>query len=50
MSVSHTGSKELKKELNKLSVIVPAHNEAENLSPCVLGIEKFSKKIKSTVK
>ena len=41
MSVSHTGSKELKKELNKLSVIVPAHNEAENLRTCVLGIEKI---------
>ena len=41
MSVSCTCSKELKKELNKLSVIVPAHNEAENLRPCVLGIEKI---------
>ena len=41
MSVSRTGPKELKKKLNKLSVIVPAHNEAENLRPCVLGIDKI---------
>ena len=31
----------MKKELNKLSVIVPAHNEAENLTSCIMGIEKI---------
>ena len=40
MSISCSGQKELKTELNKLSVIVPAHNEAENLTACILKIEK----------
>ena len=41
MPISCSGPKELKKELYKLSVIVPAHNEAENLTPCIMGIEKI---------
>ena len=31
----------MKTELYKLSVIIPAHNEAENLRTCVMGIEKI---------
>jgi len=31
----------LKTKLYKLSVIIPAHNEAENLRTCVMGIEKI---------
>ena len=30
----------MKKRLDKLSVIVPAHNEAENLTTCITDIEK----------
>ena len=30
----------MKTELNKLSVIIPAHNEAENLELCITDIEK----------
>ena len=40
MSISCSGPKELKKGLDKLSVIVPAHNEAENLTTCITDIEK----------
>ena len=28
-------------ELDKLSVIIPAHNEAENLTTCIMGIERI---------
>lgn len=31
----------MKTKLYKLSVIIPAHNEAENLRTCVMGIEKI---------
>lgn len=31
----------MKTELDKLSVIIPAHNEAENLVACITGIEKI---------
>jgi dolichol-phosphate mannosyltransferase len=41
MSISRSRPKELNSELNKLSVIIPAHNEAENLTPCIMGIEKI---------
>ena len=41
MPISCSGPKELKKELYKLSIIIPAHNEAENLTPCIMGIEKI---------
>lgn len=40
MSISRPSTKELKTELEKLSVIIPAHNEAENLNECIIGIEK----------
>ena len=30
----------MKSDLNKLSVIIPAHNEAENLESCITDIEK----------
>ena len=26
---------------DRLSIIIPAHNEAENLTPCIMGIEKI---------
>ena len=41
MSIYRSSPKELKTRLDKLSVIVPAHNEAENLTPCIMGIEKI---------
>ena len=40
MSISCSGPKELKTGLDKLSVIIPAHNEAENLTTCISDIEK----------
>ena len=46
MSIYLPGPKELKTRLDKLSVIVPAHNEAENLTPCIMGIEKILRKNK----
>jgi dolichol-phosphate mannosyltransferase len=41
MSISRLGPKELMTALDKLSVIIPAHNEAENLATCVTRIEKI---------
>ena len=38
MSISRPGPKELKTELDKLSIIVPARNEAENLPACITKI------------
>lgn len=31
---------------DRLSIIIPAHNEAENLTPCIMGIERILEKNK----
>jgi dolichol-phosphate mannosyltransferase len=41
MSISRPSSKELKTVLKKLSVIIPAYNESENLKSCITSIEKI---------
>ena len=46
MPISRFGPKELKTELSKLSVIIPAHNEGENLANCITGLEKILSKNK----
>ena len=40
MSISCSGPEKLSSGLNKLSVIVPAHNEAENLTKFIIDLEK----------